>query len=105
MHLRSAGAHHELLCSRDTKGAFHGKNDNSRHHGGGQTTKSCYLKMVGVAPGGKGSSCFAVAAFATTCGQLHVCGECCQAAREQAQGALTAFFIKDSTVKIAEYIF
>ena len=73
--------------------------------GGVRRLKAVISKWLAVAPGVGGSSCFAVAAFATTCGQLHVCGECCQAAREQAQGALTAFFIKDSTVKIAEYIF
>ena len=94
---------------RLAKGAFHGKNDNSRHHGGwgGQTTKSCYLKVVGCGTRGGGVELFCCCRFChdMTLWQLHVCGECCQAAREQAQGALTAFFIKDSTVKIAEYIF
>ena len=73
--------------------------------GGGSDEQKLLSQNKSCGTRGGGSSCLAVAAFATTFGQLHMCGECCQAAREQAQGALAAFFIKDSTVKIAEYIF
>ena len=69
--------------------------------GGVRRPKAVISKWLAVAPGVGGSSCFAVAAFATTCGQLHVCGECCQAAREQAQGSSHRLRIKDLTVKIA----